>query len=47
MAFQWSLSDRKCPQVYKSIISILVDLKNNVVLMVWARPPISKSSLVV
>ena len=44
MAFHWSLSDCKSPQVSMTLLSILVDLYNAVVWMVSARPLISKSS---
>ena len=44
VVFYWSLSDGKCPQVSRTLLSILVDLSNTVVWMVSIRPPISNSS---
>ena len=44
MAFYWSLSDNKSPQVTRILLSILADLHNAVVWMVSTRPLISKSS---
>ena len=44
MVFHWSLSDNKSPQVSVTLLSILVDLNNAVVLMVSSRPLIFKSS---
>ena len=44
MVFYWSLSDRKSPQVSKTLLSILAVLHNAVVWMVSTRPPTSKSS---
>ena len=44
MVFHWRPSDSKCPQVCRTLLSILVDLKNGVVWMVSTRPLISKSS---
>ena len=44
MVFHWSLSDSKSPQVYKTLLSILVVLNNAVVWMVSTRPPTSNSS---
>ena len=44
MAFHWSLSDSKSPQVSRTLLSILAVLDNAVVWMVSTRPPISKSS---
>ena len=44
MAFHWSLSDSKSPQVSSPPLSILAVLNNAVVWMVSTRLPISKSS---
>ena len=44
MIFQWSLSDCKSFQVSRTLLSILVDLRNVVVWMVSVRPLISNSS---
>ena len=44
MLAHWRLSDNKSPQISWNLLSILVDLKNAVVLMVSTRPVISKSS---
>ena len=44
MVFHWSLSDRKSPQVSRTLLSILAVLNNAVVWMVSTRPPTSKSS---
>ena len=44
MAFHWSLSDSKSPQVSRTLLSILAVLKNAVVWMVSTRPLTSKSS---
>ena len=44
MIFNWSLSDKKFSQVSRTLLSILVDLNNGVVWMVFTRPLISKSS---
>ena len=44
MAFHWSLRDKKSPQHFRTLLSILVDLKNAVNWMVSARPFISDSS---
>ena len=44
MAFHWSLSDSKSPQVSRSLLSILAVLNNAVVWMVSTRPTTSKSS---
>ena len=41
MAFLWSLSDNKSPQVSRTLFSILIDLNNDVV---FICPLISKSS---
>ena len=44
MIFHWSLSDSKSPQVFRTLLSILVDLNNAVVWMVSLGSLISKSS---
>ena len=44
MAFHWSLSDSKSPQIFRILHSILAILINAVVWMVSTRPPTSKSS---
>ena len=44
MVSHWSLSDRKSPQVSRTLLSILAVLNNIVVWMVSTRPPTSKSS---
>ena len=44
MVFHWSLSDRKSPQVSRTLLSILAVLNNAVIWMVSTRPPTSKSS---
>ena len=44
MVFHWSLRDSKCPQVSRTLLSILAVLDNAVVWMVSTRPPTSKSS---
>ena len=43
MAFHWRLSDSNSPQVSRTLLSILA-VFNNVVWMVFTRPPTSKSS---
>ena len=43
MVFHWSLSDSKCPQVSRTLLSILAVLNNTVVWIVSSRPPTSKS----
>ena len=43
MAFPWSLSDSKSPQVSRTLLRILSVLNNVVVWMVSTRPPTSKS----
>ena len=43
MIFFWSLSDSKSPQVSRTLLSILVDLNNGVVLMVSICSLIPKS----
>ena len=42
--FHWSLSDRKSPQVSRTLLSIQAVFNNAVVWMVSSRPPTSKSS---
>ena len=42
--FYWSLSDRKSPQVSRTLLSILADLSNAEVLMGSSRLIISKPS---
>ena len=42
MVFHWSLSDSKCPQVSRTLLSILAVLNKVVVWMVSTRPVISK-----
>ena len=44
MVFHWSLSDSKSPQISRTLLSILAVLNNAVVMMVFTRPPTSKSS---
>ena len=44
MVFHWSFSDNKFPQVFRTLLSILVVLNNAVVWMVSIRTPTSKSS---
>ena len=44
MIFHWRLSDGKCPQVSRTLLSILAVFNNAVVWMVSTRPPTSKSS---
>ena len=44
MAFHWSLSYSKSPQVFRTLLCILAVLSNEVVWIVSTRPPISKSS---
>ena len=44
MVFHWSLSDRKSPQVSRTLLSILAVLNNVVVWMVSIRTPTSKYS---
>ena len=44
MLFHWSLSESKCPQVSRTLLSILADLDNTVVWTVSTRPAMSKSS---
>ena len=43
MVFHWSLSNSKSPQVSRTLLSILADLSNAVVLMVLCFSPISRS----
>ena len=44
MVSHWSLTDSKSPQVSQTLHSILVDLYNVVIWMVFTRPLISNSS---
>ena len=44
MAFHWSLSDSKSPQVSKTLLSILADPNDAIVWMVSTRPLFSNSS---
>ena len=44
MVFHWSLSDKKSPQVSRTLLSILAVLNNAVVWVVSTRPATSKSS---
>ena len=44
MVFHWSLSDSKSPQVFRILLTILTDLNNTVVGMVFTRLFIFKSS---
>ena len=44
MVFHWSQSDSKSSQVSRTLLSILADLNNVVVWMVFTRPLISKFS---
>ena len=44
MVFHWSLSDSKCPQVSRTLLSILAVFSNAVVWMVSTRPSTTKSS---
>ena len=44
MIFHWSLSDSKCPQISRTLLSILTDLNSVVVWIVSTRPFIYKSS---
>ena len=44
MVFHWRLSDRKSPQISRTLLSILAVFNNAVVWMVSTRPPTSKSS---
>ena len=43
MVFPWSLSERKFPQVSRTLLSILADLNNAIVWMDSTRPPNSSS----
>ena len=43
MVFHWSLRDSKSPQVSRTLLSILADLNNAVVWMVFTHPLISNS----
>ena len=44
MAFLWSLSDSKSPQVSRTLLNTVVDLKNALVWMVSTGPLISNTS---
>ena len=44
MVSYWWLSDSKSPQVSRSLLSILSELNNTVILMISTRPLISKPS---
>ena len=44
MVSHWSLSDRKSPQVSRTLFIILAILSNAVILIVSTHPPTSKSS---
>ena len=44
MIFDWSVSDSKAPQVFRTLLSILSDLNNGIVWRVSTRLLISKSS---
>ena len=44
MIFRWGLSDSICPQIFRTLLSILIDLSNAVVLMISTYPLISQSS---
>ena len=44
MVFHWSLSDSKCPQISRTLLSILTVFNNAVVWMVSTRSPTSQSS---
>ena len=44
MAFHWILCDSKCPQVCRTLLSIIAVLNNTVVWMVSTGPPTFKSS---
>ena len=44
MVFHWSLSDSKSSQVFRTFLSILVDLNNAVIWMASTRPLIFKPS---
>ena len=44
MVFHWSLSDSKSPQVFMTLLSVLIILNNAVVWIVSTHPPTSKSS---
>ena len=44
ISVSWNLSDSKFSQVSRTLLTILTDLNNAVVLIVSTRPPISKSS---
>ena len=44
MIFHCGLNDRKCPQISRTLLSILADINNALVWIVSTRPLISKSS---
>ena len=44
MVFLWNLSNSKSPRVSRTLLSILINLNNAVVLIVFISPPISNSS---
>ena len=44
MVFHWSLNNSKSPQVSRTLLSMLADLNNAVVWMVFTRPVIFKST---
>ena len=44
LASHWSLTDSKFPQVFRTLLSILADLNNVVVWIVFTCPLVSKSS---
>ena len=44
IVFHWSLSDRKSPQISRTLLSILAALNNSEVWMISIRPLTSKSS---
>ena len=44
MVFHWNLSNSKSPRASRILLSILADLNNTVVWMIFDRPPISNSS---
>ena len=44
MGFQWSLNDRKSPQVSRTLLGIMVDLDNAIIWIISTFPLISKST---
>ena len=44
MAYHWSPNENKCPQVSRTLLSILADLNTAAIWIVSTRPLISKSS---